>query len=129
MKINAILMVVLFLTSAVASTAQRYGSITYTYNNAGYGNYDDYRDYRYNGDYNRMSRADRRCLADLYEKLERRERRAWRDGYLSDYDVRRIRSVERDIERIYDKYRRFDRRNRYNNDRGRRNSRNRSVCR
>jgi len=72
---------------------------------------------RYDRYYDRMSRSDRRCLRDLINKLEERKRCAWRDGYISDREDRRIRDVEDDIDRLLYKYRRNDRYDRRGRDR------------
>ena len=115
MRRNSILMTVCCIAFSVMLSAQRYGTVSYTYGNSGYndGYSDNYRNANYSDVYYRMSRSDRRCLDDLYEKLERRKRRAWRDGYLSNRDINRIRDVEEDIDRIYRKYRRDTRRRNY----------------
>jgi len=104
-------------TSTYYSNDVRYRS--YSYNDDRYGTYEDYA-YVYDRYYNRMSRVDRRCFNALMERLDKRKRRAWRDGRLSRYDRDRIRSVEIDIEDLIAKYA---------YDRHRRSRTYRSVCR
>lgn len=82
---------------------------TYSSNNDHYGHTDYRSDYHRDYDrlYNRMSYRDRKCVLDLIEDLERQERRAYRDGHISSRDQRRIRNIERDIERVFLKYKRY----------------------
>jgi len=90
---------------------------------------DQYRNdrYEYRSSYRRdhnaysgMNQTDRKDLRRLEKKFRKRENRAWEDGYLSEHERRRIREVQRDIDRIYDNYyARLDRRNRRSNNRNR----------
>ena len=97
--------VVLVMT---AGSSQRHG---YSYHDDYYASHYGDRHYeeedRYHRYYDRMSRSDRRCYRDLVDKLERRRRRGWEDGHLSDRDRRRIREVQYDLDDLIAKYRRY----------------------
>jgi len=117
-------MVLFGLMMTTTTQAQRDGRYhtSYSYGDGYYGN--NYRNGYSNYDryYNRMSRSDRKCLKRLLRKLEDRKYDGWRDGYLNRREVKRIRDVERDIDKLMSRYRRNDRYanygNRGNNGRG-----------
>jgi len=78
---------------------------SYYYNARGGGQYNGY-DYYYRV----MTRPDRRRLDRLIKCLRDEERRAFRDGYLSRRERRRLADVQEDIDRLISRYQR----NRYN---------------
>ena len=107
--------------------AQRGGSYSYNYSNYGYGSYyynsgygDGYenydrRDRRYNRNYRNKNRrygisfydlryVDQKRLKKLNRKLEKAERKAWRDNYLSRRERKCLRDIENDIDRIWLRY-------------------------
>ena len=110
---NKLILMLLLVGSTAMISAQNYNVNSNYRNGDGYSsNYsNDY--YSVNSSiYKRMNRSDRRILDKLYAKLEQRERRAYRDGRISNYEARRIADIERQIE---DQYIRF--RSRANNSR------------
>lgn len=124
MKRELFLSLFIVTLCAISLTGQRYGyNASYSYGDGYYGDRYGSQSNRAAYDYgrylNRMSRSDRRCVLDLLDKLERRERKAWRDGYITDREARRIRDVERSIDRVVDKYRRYTRYVTYGNNRNR----------
>jgi len=98
------------------------------YDNAGYNNNrnvrnNNFRQYRrVERLYRLMSNGDRKCLRRLEQRLRNRKADAWDDGYLSQRDFRRVGEVEREIERLYAKYRFRGQGYNYNNNRGNNNS-------
>lgn len=108
---NKLILMLLLVGSSAMISAQRYNVNTSYSNSNGYTN--NYGSDYYNSLYNRLSRADRRSVDKLYSTLEQRQRRAYRDGYLSDYESRRIADIERQIDSIYYRYNRGNRNSRY----------------
>ena len=56
--------------------------------------------------FNRLSYRDQRRITKLERKYVRTEEFAWEDGYLSRRERRSLRSIQRDIDRIWARYER-----------------------